>query len=303
MGIASDFQGRWKGWKTWGRFSRLSTARHFHSVPASTRFSSFLLLLGCAAEAIRFGPGFQNVRPIRDAIQQRLCTGARSGSPASIPKTDSSSGSPLLSRLARPPPETETSLRLRPAVHNRLIDSNQIITTQPRQHAAQLQLVLGLDQFVHQAAAVVTRTRRFCRARRYAQAGQQMSFSSSAQARNIMPMGPRSSRLTIHFTHYTVSAFALNGGRCFQKGNTSSASCRWHLGGFPSWIADATKSPNFTVGPPLTSAVALAELRKLLDSLHSNSQRGTASLKEMRREDTNGAKENTGDDTDELAVL
>ena len=75
------------------------------------------------------------------------------------------------------------------------------------------------------------------------------------------------------------------------------------IGGFPSWIADPTKSPNFTVGPALTSAAALAELRKLLDSLHSNSQRGNASLKEMRREDTNDAKENTGDDTDEPAVL
>jgi hypothetical protein len=75
------------------------------------------------------------------------------------------------------------------------------------------------------------------------------------------------------------------------------------IGGFPSWIADPTKSSTFTVGPPLTSAVALAELRKLLDSLHSNSQRGTASLKEMRREDTNGTKEKTRDDTDEPAVL
>jgi len=56
------------------------------------------------------------------------------------------------------------------------------------------------------------------------------------------------------------------------------------IGGFPSWIADPTKSPTFTVGPPLTSAVALAELRKLLDSLLSNSQRGNASLKEVRRE-------------------
>src|SRR6201990_2984933 len=69
------------------------------------------------------------------------------------------------------------------------------------------------------------------------------------------------------------------------------------IGGFPSWIADPTKSPNFTVGPPLTSAAALAELRKLLDSLHSNSQRGNASLKEMRREGTSDIKKNTGDDT------
>jgi hypothetical protein len=48
---------------------------------------------------------------------------------------------------------------------------------------------------------------------------------------------------------------------------------------------------------------ALAELRKLLDSLHSNSQRGNASLKEIRWEDTNDNKENTGDDTDEPALL
>jgi hypothetical protein len=75
------------------------------------------------------------------------------------------------------------------------------------------------------------------------------------------------------------------------------------IGGFPSWIADPKKSPAFTLGPAMTSAAALAELRKLLDSLHSNSRRGNASLKEIRREDTNDAKENTGDGTDEPAAL
>jgi hypothetical protein len=75
------------------------------------------------------------------------------------------------------------------------------------------------------------------------------------------------------------------------------------IGGFPSWIADPTKSPNFTVGPALTSAAALGELRTLLDSLHSNSQRGNASLKEMRRKGKHDTKKNTGDDTDEPAVL
>ena len=75
------------------------------------------------------------------------------------------------------------------------------------------------------------------------------------------------------------------------------------IGGFPSWIADPKKSPNFTLVPALTSAAALAELRKLLDSLHSNSQRGTASTKEMRREDKNALKENTAADTDEPAAL
>ena len=75
------------------------------------------------------------------------------------------------------------------------------------------------------------------------------------------------------------------------------------IGGFPSWIADPTKSSNFTVGPAMTSAGALAELRKLLDSLHSNSQRGNASLKELRREDTNATEKNTGDDPNEPDVL
>jgi hypothetical protein len=75
------------------------------------------------------------------------------------------------------------------------------------------------------------------------------------------------------------------------------------IGGFPSWIADPTKGPSFTVGPALTSAAALAELWKLLDSLHSNSQRGTASVKEMRREGTDDTKENVGDNADEPAVL
>jgi hypothetical protein len=75
------------------------------------------------------------------------------------------------------------------------------------------------------------------------------------------------------------------------------------IGGFPSWIADSTKSPNFTVGSAMTSAAALAELRELLDSLHSNSQRANASLKEMRREGTNATKKNTRVDTDEPVVL
>jgi hypothetical protein len=74
------------------------------------------------------------------------------------------------------------------------------------------------------------------------------------------------------------------------------------IGGFPLWITDPTKSHNVIVGSPLTSAAALAELRILLNSLHSNSQRGNASLKEMRRENMKDTKENAGDDADEPAV-
>jgi hypothetical protein len=53
----------------------------------------------------------------------------------------------------------------------------------------------------------------------------------------------------------------------------------------------------------MTSAAALAELRNVLDSLHSNSQRGNASLKEMQLEDANATEKNTGEDPDEPDVL
>ena len=77
----------------------------------------------------------------------------------------------------------------------------------------------------------------------------QMAFAGAARARNIMPMVPRSSRFITLFTHYTVRAFALNGGRSSQRVSTFSASCPTApSAGFPSWIADPTKSPNFTVG-------------------------------------------------------
>jgi hypothetical protein len=75
------------------------------------------------------------------------------------------------------------------------------------------------------------------------------------------------------------------------------------IGGFPSWITDSTKSSTFTVGAPLTSAAALVELRELLDSLHSNSQRGKASLRQMPREGTNDTQEETGGDADEPVAL
>lgn len=52
------------------------------------------------------------------------------------------------------------------------------------------------------------------------------------------------------------------------------------IGSFPSWVAEA-KSSEFSVGAPMASATALAELRALFEELHSGSQRGNASLKEV----------------------
>lgn len=81
-----------------------------------------------------------------------------------------------------------------------------------------------------------------------------------------MPMEPTSSRSTIPFTHYMVRAFALNGGRSSRKGKYVLRVARRHHRRFPIVDCRPTKSPDFTIGPPLTSAVALAEFRRLLDS-------------------------------------
>jgi hypothetical protein len=75
------------------------------------------------------------------------------------------------------------------------------------------------------------------------------------------------------------------------------------IGGFPSWIADAAKSSDVTVGTPLASAAALAEVCALLGRLHSDLKRDKASLKRMRQERTNANKGNAIDDADEPAVL
>ncbi len=63
------------------------------------------------------------------------------------------------------------------------------------------------------------------------------------------------------------------------------------------------KSSAFVIGVPLTSVAALSELRTVLDSLHSNSPGGGASLIAMQQESTDEAKEDAGYDTDEPSVL
>jgi hypothetical protein len=45
------------------------------------------------------------------------------------------------------------------------------------------------------------------------------------------------------------------------------------IGGFPSWIADAAKTSDVTVGEPQASAAALAELCALLRILPPDKQR------------------------------
>ena len=55
-----------------------------------TSLAAALSLFECAAEAVGLGAGFDDVRPIGDAIQQRF-TQARIGNDWSTPKTAGSS--------------------------------------------------------------------------------------------------------------------------------------------------------------------------------------------------------------------
>jgi hypothetical protein len=75
------------------------------------------------------------------------------------------------------------------------------------------------------------------------------------------------------------------------------------IGGFPSWIVDAVKASDITVGTPVASAAALDELRLLLDGLHSDSKRDKASLKPVLKERTSESKRTAIDQPDEVAVL
>src|SRR3954463_6152525 len=58
-----------KGGKAVCGFPRLSTGRHFHGSFLCC-FGSFLLSIESPSKAVRFGSGFQDVRPVGDTIQQ-----------------------------------------------------------------------------------------------------------------------------------------------------------------------------------------------------------------------------------------
>jgi hypothetical protein len=75
------------------------------------------------------------------------------------------------------------------------------------------------------------------------------------------------------------------------------------IGGFPSWVADSVRGAGFTSGSPLVSTLALAELRALLERLHSGSQRDNASLHEVRKECLNESGKDGNKDPDESSVL
>src|SRR3954454_1607866 len=59
------------------------------------------------------------------------------------------------------------------------------------------------------------------------------------------------------------------------------------IGGFPSWMADPVRGSTVTSGSPLASAAALADLWSLIGSLQRRSDRGNASLRKVRSDDSN----------------
>jgi hypothetical protein len=75
------------------------------------------------------------------------------------------------------------------------------------------------------------------------------------------------------------------------------------IGAFPSWMADVASSAAYTVGPPLASAAALADLRALLDRLPLGPNHDKASGKQVLQEGTHDSQGNTHDGTDEPVIF
>jgi len=198
----SDFQGRWEGWKTCLWFSRLSTDRHFHGFPPLVCFGSFLLLLGSSAETIRFGASLKNVSTVGDAIEKRFAKPRIRNHlrPFRERQIRRENHGCFLSSLGH-----DLEQKLRADFRQRhvadFVDGDQIVSAPARHHSSQLQLVLGFDQFIHQAGCRGETDPALLPAGRYTEAGEQVSFTGAARARNIMPMVSRSSRFITRFTH------------------------------------------------------------------------------------------------------
>jgi hypothetical protein len=107
--------------------------------------------LGGSAEAEAVGAGFDGVRPIGDAIQQRL-TQASVGNRLSPLEKGQCRGQDDGCLFGTLGDDLEEELRSevghRHLAHS--VDGYQVMAFPSSQHAAQLQLLLGLDQFVEQ---------------------------------------------------------------------------------------------------------------------------------------------------------
>jgi len=74
------------------------------------------------------------------------------------------------------------------------------------------------------------------------------------------------------------------------------------LGGLPAWMTDPSRVPNFTLGAPMTSAEALAELQSLLERLRPAVNRDMATRKEGQRNDSNAGRKGSGNGANESAT-
>ena len=154
MGIAlvlRDFQGRWEGWEAWVWLSMLSTDRHFHGLLVCCCFSSLLLSFESPPEAVGLSSGLEDVRSIRDSVQQRLAE-ARVRNylrPLGERQVRCEDDGGSLCAFSN---HLEEKLGTHFGEWNiaNLVDCDQIVPAPPGHHAPQLKLVLGLNQFIYQ---------------------------------------------------------------------------------------------------------------------------------------------------------
>ena len=146
-------------------------------------FASFLLPFERPPETIRFGAGFEDVRSIGDAVQQRFAEPGiwnhlRPFRERQVGrKNHAGSFGPFGDDLEQ---ELRTDFRQRNITD--FVNGDQIVTAPASHHSPQLQLMFGFHQFVHQRGRRCETNAPFLPARGHAQASQKMRLPGSAIA-------------------------------------------------------------------------------------------------------------------------
>ncbi len=177
------------------------------------------------------------------------------------------------------------------------VDDEQLVAGDLFLEAEQLLLVACLDQFVDQccgggeadAVAALTGGQ--------AEGEREVRLAGAARYRNIMPIVRKTSR-------FTTSGHPLRGQDLRVRRRVQLPSGEYlfgefpdgTIGGFPAWMTDPMICLACPTGSPMASAVALAELRALLDSIHSGSLGASSFLNEMPMESPHATKEDAGVD-------
>ncbi len=185
---------------------------------------SFLLTVECPAESIGFSSGFQDVRPVCDAIEQCFAeSGIRDHlRPLREGKVRGQNYSRSCGAFGN-----HLKQELRPDFSERyvahFVDRDQVVATPARHHPPQLQLMLRLHQLIDQRGGCREANSSPLPTCRHAQASKKMRLPGSARARNIVPMGRSSSRFTTCGTPYTGKPYAYAERQNSREASTSFA--------------------------------------------------------------------------------